>query len=126
MPCFFFFSLNIVRTGVYFSKVFARKLVYIIEANCLAQKGVKLMLFLVLYLSFGFIMALGLATYSLITDRSDRDYIRQQGWKAILRLALYVMKLTVAWPIVLAITIHRVKKTIRNVQKQFDEQFLNR
>lgn len=82
------------------------------------------MIFLILYLSFGFIMALGLATYSLITDRSDREYIRQQGWKAILRLALYVVRLTIAWPIELVLTIHRVKKTIRNVQKRFDEQFL--
>ena len=84
------------------------------------------MIFLVLYLSFGFIMALGLATYDLITDRSDRDYIKQQGWKAILRLALYVTRLTIAWPIELVLTIRKVKKAIRNVQKQFDEQFLNR
>ena len=84
------------------------------------------MLFLVLYLSFGFIMALGLATYDLITDRSDREYIRQQGWKAIWRLALYVVRLTIAWPIELVLTIRKVKKAIRNVQKQFDEQFLNR
>ena len=80
------------------------------------------MLFVVLYLSFGFIMALGLATYSLITDRSDRDYIRQQGWKAILRLVLYVVKLTVAWPIALVIAIHRTRKQIKKAEEKWQEQ----
>lgn len=78
------------------------------------------MIFLILYLSFGFIMGLGITAYALITDADFRKFIIKKKWKGIIRIIISIIISTIIWPV----EVYAGVKELRKLIKELNEEWL--